>query len=79
MDRDPQQDSYQPVVRDRMTERRRHEEIPGYIEERALIEGSRATAVGRLLKAKPGQKHVHKVIAVNAEGQTRTIINRPAQ
>lgn len=37
------------------------------------------TAVGRLLKAKPGQKHVYKVIAVNAEGQVRTIINRPAQ
>ena len=37
------------------------------------------TAVGRLLKAKPGQKRIHKVIAVNAEGQVRTIINRPAQ
>ena len=37
------------------------------------------TAVGRLLKAKPGQKPVHKVISVNAEGKVRTLINRPAQ
>lgn len=37
------------------------------------------TAVGRLLKAKSGQKHVCKVIAVNDAGQVRTIINRPAQ
>lgn len=37
------------------------------------------TAVGRLLKAKPGQKHVHKVISVNAEGKVRTLIDRPAQ
>ena len=35
------------------------------------------TAVGRLLKAKPGQKHLHKVIAVNADGKVRTIINKP--
>lgn len=37
------------------------------------------TAVGRLLNAKPGQKRIHKVIAVNDAGQVRTIINRPAQ
>jgi hypothetical protein len=37
------------------------------------------TAVGRLLKAKSGQKHQYKVIAVNTEGTVRTIIDRPAQ
>jgi len=37
------------------------------------------TAVGRLLKAKPGQKHVRKVISVNAEGKVKTLINRPVQ
>ena len=37
------------------------------------------TAVGRLLKAKPGQKRLHKVIEVNAEGKVRTVINRPVQ
>lgn len=35
-------------------------------------------AVGRLLKAKPGQQQLHKVIAVKADGTVRTIINRPA-
>ena len=34
------------------------------------------TAVGRLLKAKPGQQKLHKVIAVKADGQVRTIINK---
>lgn len=34
------------------------------------------TAVGRMLKAKPGQKHVYKVIAVKAERQVHTMINR---
>jgi hypothetical protein len=34
------------------------------------------TAVGRLLKAKPGQKHVHKVIAVKADGTVRTLVSR---
>jgi len=33
-----------------------------------------ATAVGRLLKAKPGQKRVYKVIAVNDAGKVRTIV-----
>lgn len=36
------------------------------------------TAVGRLLKAKPGQQQLHKVIAVKSDGTVRTIINRPA-
>jgi hypothetical protein len=36
------------------------------------------TAVGRLLKAKPGQKHLYKVIAVKPDGTVKTIINRPA-
>jgi hypothetical protein len=36
------------------------------------------TAVGRLLKAKPGQKQLHKIIAVKPDGTVRTIINRPA-
>jgi hypothetical protein len=36
------------------------------------------TAVGRLLKAKPGQKHLYKVIAVKPDCTVRTIINRPA-
>jgi hypothetical protein len=37
-----------------------------------------ATAVGRILKAKPGIPHVHKVIAVKADGTVRTIINKAA-
>jgi hypothetical protein len=36
------------------------------------------TAVGRLLKARPGQQQLHKVIAVKPDGTVRTIINRPA-
>ena len=32
------------------------------------------TAVGRLLKAKPGQKRVYKVIAVNDAGKVCTIV-----
>jgi hypothetical protein len=36
-----------------------------------------ATAVGRLLKAKPGQQHLHKVIAVKSDGTVKTVINRP--
>lgn len=36
------------------------------------------TAVGRLLKAKPGQKHVYKVIALKADGTVKTLISRPA-
>jgi hypothetical protein len=36
------------------------------------------TAVGRLLKAKPGQQKLHKVIALKPDGTVRTIINRPA-
>jgi hypothetical protein len=36
------------------------------------------TAVGRLLKARPGQQLLHKVIAVKPDGTVRTIINRPA-
>jgi len=35
------------------------------------------TAVGRLLKAKPGQKRIHKVIAVKPDGSVKTVINRP--
>jgi len=36
------------------------------------------TAVGRLLKAKPGQKHLHKVIAIRTNGSVKTLISRPA-
>ena len=36
------------------------------------------TAVGRLLKAKPGTPHIRKVIAVKPDGTVRTIINRTA-
>ena len=35
------------------------------------------TAVGRLLKAKPGQQKLHKVIAVKADGTVKTVISRP--
>jgi hypothetical protein len=35
------------------------------------------TAVGRLLKPMPGIPHVHKVIAVKADGTVRTILNKP--
>ena len=36
------------------------------------------TAVGRLLKPKPGIPRLHKVIAIKSDGTIRTIINRPA-
>lgn len=36
------------------------------------------TAVGRLLKPKPGIPRLHKVIAVKLDGTVRTVINRPA-
>lgn len=36
------------------------------------------TAVGRLLKPRPGVPHVHKVIAIKPDGTVRTVINRPA-
>ena len=35
------------------------------------------TAVGRLLKAKPGVPRVQKVIAINPDGKIKTLINRP--
>lgn len=35
------------------------------------------TAVGRLLKAKLGQKQLHKVIAIKADGTVKTLINKP--
>ena len=34
------------------------------------------TAVGRLLKPKPGQRQLHKVIAVKPDSTVRTVINR---
>jgi hypothetical protein len=34
------------------------------------------TAVGRMLKPKPGQRQLHKVIAVKPDGTVRTVINR---
>lgn len=34
------------------------------------------TAVGRLLKKKGDEPRIHKVIAVKADGQVRTIINK---
>jgi hypothetical protein len=36
------------------------------------------TAVGRLLKPRPGTPHLHKVIAFKPDGTVRTIINRSA-
>ena len=35
------------------------------------------TAVGRLLKAKPGQQKLYKVIAEKADGTVKTVISRP--
>lgn len=35
------------------------------------------TALGRLLKAKPGQRQLHKVIAVKPNGTVKTVINKP--
>lgn len=35
------------------------------------------TAVGRLLKAKPGQHKLHKVIAIKADGTVKNLINKP--
>ena len=35
------------------------------------------TAVGRLLKAKPGQQQLHKVIAIKPDGTVTTLINKP--
>ena len=34
------------------------------------------TAVGRLLKKKGDEPRIHKVIAVKADGQVRTIVNK---
>jgi hypothetical protein len=35
------------------------------------------TAVGRMLKPKGNEPRIHKVIAVNADGTVKTVINRP--
>ena len=35
------------------------------------------TAVGRFLKAKPGQKQLIKVIAVKLDGTVRTVLSLP--
>lgn len=35
------------------------------------------TAVGRLIKGKPGQQQLHKVIAIKADGTVKTLINKP--
>jgi len=35
------------------------------------------TALGRLLKAKPGQQQLHKVIAIKTDGTVKTLINKP--
>ena len=35
-----------------------------------------ATAIGRRLKPKPGVPSIYKVIAVTADGKTRTVIKR---
>jgi hypothetical protein len=35
------------------------------------------TAVGRLLKPKGNEPHIHKVIAVKADGTVKTVISRP--
>lgn len=34
------------------------------------------TAVGRLLKPRPGIPRIHKVIAVKPDGSVQTVINR---
>jgi len=34
------------------------------------------TAVGRLLKAKPGQKQVYKVISVKPDGTVKTVVSQ---
>lgn len=34
-------------------------------------------AIGRLLKAKPGQQQLHKVIAIKSDGTVKTLINKP--
>ncbi len=36
------------------------------------------TAVGRLLKPKAGERHLHKVIAVRLDGTVKTVISKPA-
>lgn len=38
----------------------------------------KATAIGRLLKAKPGTPRRYKVIAIKPDGTVRTIVNKPA-
>lgn len=38
---------------------------------------SQVTAVGRLLKAKSGQRKLHKVIAVKPDGTVKTIVDKP--
>jgi len=35
------------------------------------------TAVGRLIKAKPGQRKLYKVIAIKPDGTVKTMINSP--
>jgi hypothetical protein len=34
------------------------------------------TAVGRLLKAKPGQKHLYKMIVIKADGAVKTVVSQ---
>jgi len=34
------------------------------------------TAIGRRLKPKPGQRQMHKVIAVKPDGAVRTVLKR---
>ena len=35
------------------------------------------TAIGRILKPQQGIPHLHKVIAVKADGTVQTVINKP--
>jgi len=35
------------------------------------------TAVGRLLKAKPGVPRVQKIVAIKPDGKVQTLISRP--
>lgn len=37
----------------------------------------KATAIGRLLKPKNGEPHLHKVIAVRPDGTVKTVVNKP--
>jgi len=41
---------------------------------RKLMQKPKVTAVGRLLKPKGNEPQIHHVIAINADGEVRTVI-----